>query len=350
MLPPVKAEQGMRSSLMVMKEFEASVMAKATVGMITSYKGISPHQINWLWHQTPHHFGQWGTMQLQANAPQPDFLLMYQFTEFVPKPKRPKGKLAWLKQWTQPASPASFDLSEKLRGVPKERIIFLLREPPLEEVVEKHKTLYRQAEAHCGYISGPDDFAPQPDYMPAIWYVTNSFRELNEMPPPEKVRPCSWITSGIDRTESHRQRLAFLKLLRDNQVPFDLFGRNLPTWSQPSGELGNKWHAMAPYRYNLAIENYADNRWYVSEKLWDALLAWCLPIYYGGSAADALLPPGSFIRLPSLDEKGMEFIREITATPDAWYEAKDAIAEARQIVLHKLNLMNWLSEFVDQHS
>jgi hypothetical protein len=40
----------------------------------------------------------------------------------------------------------------------------------------------------------------------------------------------------------------------------------------------------------------------------------------------------------------------MTATPDAWHAAKPAIAEARQIILHKLNLMNWLSEFVDLRS
>lgn len=38
----------------------------------------------------------------------------------------------------------------------------------------------------------------------------------------------------------------------------------------------------------------------------------------------------------------------MTKTPDAWYEAKDAIAEARQIILHELNLLNWLSNFVNK--
>ncbi|MCY7285118.1 MAG: glycosyltransferase family 10, partial [Cyanobacteria bacterium CAN_BIN43] len=145
---------------------------------------------------------------------------------------------------------------------------------------------------------------------------------------------------------NHRQRLAFLKLLQDNRLNFDLYGRNLPIWSNSFGSVANKSHALAPYYYNLAIENYADNGWYVSEKLWDALLSWCLPIYYGGSAADKLLPPGSFLKLPSLDEQGLRYIQEVTATPDAWYAAKDAIAEARQIILHKLNLVNWLSDFV----
>ena len=228
----------------------------------------------------------------------------------------------------------------------KERIIYLIREPPLEEIVHITKANYEQAKNYCGYVSGPDDFAPTPGYMPAIWYHPNSFRELNEMPPPEKTKLCSWITSGISRTTNHRRRLDFIKMLQDQKLNFDLYGRNLPVFANSNGSVNNKWHAMAPYYYNLAIENYADNDWYVSEKLWDSLLAWCLPIYYGGSAADKLLPPGCFLRLPSLDEKGVEFIKEVVATPNYWYAAKEAIAEARQIILHELNLLNWLSNFV----
>lgn len=61
-------------------------------------------------------------------------------------------------------------------------------------------------------------------------------------------------------------------------------------------------------------------------------------------------PLVAFLRLPSLDEKGVAYIQEITATPEAWYNRKEAIAEARQIILHKLNLLNWLSDFVEQFS
>ncbi|BAU04612.1 glycosyltransferase family 10 domain-containing protein [Fischerella sp. NIES-3754] len=312
-----------------------------TIGMISSYRALEK-QGDWLWQQTPHPFGVWGNIQMQALATQPDFLLMYQFNF----PKTPQKK-SWLGRFIRQKK-SEVKIENFLRGIPKERIIYLLREPPLDEVVEKHKLAYKEAQKYCGYVSGPDDFAPTPDYMPAIWYHANSFRDLHEMPPPEKTSTCSWITSGINRTANHRQRLEFLKSLQSSGIKVDFYGRDLPSWTKSSGELGNKWYGMAPYYYNLAIENYSSNNWYVSEKLWDALLAWCLPIYYGGSAADKLLPSGSFLRLPSLDEKGIVYIQEITATPDAWYEAKDAIAEARQIILHELNLLNWLSNFVKQ--
>lgn len=324
-------------------------MDQKIVGMISSYQALDPAPTDWLWKQTPHPFGHWGQAQILAQAPQPDFLLMYQFNF----PQKQSPQKSWLSRFYKQRKQRSSNLTElrsHLRGVPQERIIYLLREPPLDEVVEKHKSAYKAAQQYCGYVSGPDDFAPQPEYMPAIWYHSNSFAELNEMEPPQKVSMCSWITSGISRTENHRKRLEFLNLLQENEVKFDLYGRNLPVSAQSRGELSNKWHGMAPYYYNLAIENYADNDWYVSEKLWDSLLAWCLPIYYGGSAADKLLPPGSFLRLPSFDEKGLAYIQDVIANPDAWYAAKEAIAEARQIILNKLNLLNWLSEFVQNFS
>jgi hypothetical protein len=314
------------------------------VGMMSSYQGLNPSAQDWLWFQTPEHFGVWGNIQMLARSPQPDVLLLYQYNFPSSKPQQQ----SWLDRLRGSSKKNLVDMNVVLRGVPKERIVYLLREPPLEEVVNKHKQHYRKAQNYCGYVSGPDDFAPQPNYMPAIWYVNRSFQDLNDAPPPAKIRPCSWITSGIDRTANHRQRLEFLKLLQSNNIDFDLYGRNLPDWANSNGELRNKWHGMAPYYYNLSIENYADNDWYVSEKLWDALLAWCLPIYYGGPAANQLIPPESFVRLPSLDEKGIAYIRDVTANPDLWYERKEAIAEARQIILHKLNLLNWLSEFVER--
>lgn len=319
-------------------------MGKKTIGMITSYQGLT--QGDWLWKQTPQPFGVWKNIQLLKNEPNPDFLVMYQYDFLVAPPKR--SWLSALRQGQTQATPFKQLTQADRHGVPKDRTIYLLREPPLEEIVHKNTANYEAAKNYCGYVSGPDDFAPTPDYMPAIWYLNNSFRELNEMSIPEKTNRCSWITSGINRTANHRKRLAFLEQLQHTDLNVDLYGRNLPKTAQTRGELDNKWFGMAPYYYNLSIENYADNDWYVSEKLWDSLLAWCLPIYYGGTAADRLLPPGSFLRLPSLDAKGVAYIQEMTATPEAWYAAKDAIAEARQIILHKLNLLNWLAEFVEK--
>ncbi|KKI98196.1 glycosyltransferase family 10 domain-containing protein [Prochlorothrix hollandica] len=325
-------------------------MSLPIIGMVSSYPNLT--QSDWLWKQTPHGFGVWGQMQLQAQAPQPDWLLLYQYDIPALVPASPLPVSQRLRQvlgdrrWTRPSPPA-WDPQTVFRNVPPERRIFLRREPPLPEVLPRLSQSYDRVAAHCGYVSGPDDYAPHPDYMPAIWYVDQSFPALDSLPIPPKVRPCSWITSGINRSANHRDRLQFLQHLQE-RLPdsVDYYGRNLPDWVRSGGAVQNKWHCMAPYYYNLAIENYRDNSWYVSEKLWDALLSWCLPLYYGGSAADALIPPESFIRIPSLNDQGIAYIQEVIRSPDLWQERQEAIAEARQIILHKLNLMAWLSDFV----
>jgi hypothetical protein len=309
-------------------------MALKTIGMLTSYPDLT--QYDWLWNQTPHPLGVWGRIQMLAQSPKPDFLLLYQYDFPAPKQRR---RLSFLPR----AKTSSPEVAASFRGVPKERIICLMREPPLPEVADRHQRRYAQAESYCGYVAGPEDFAPHPDYMPAIWYVNCPFEFLNTPNVPPKFKACSWITSGISRTQNHRKRLDFLQQVQANNLDCDIYGRDL---LQGKGLLRNKWNGMAPYYYNLAVENFIDNDWYVSEKLWDALLSWCLPIYYGGPAAGKLLPEGSFLRLPSLDEKGIQYIQNVIATPDLWYERKALIAEARQIILHKLNLLNWLSEYV----
>ncbi|MDJ0681174.1 MAG: glycosyltransferase family 10 [Xenococcaceae cyanobacterium MO_167.B52] len=333
-------------------------MSQKKFAMLSGYKNLSTTR-DWLWKQTPHNFGIWKNIQILANASEPDFLLLYQY-DFNKRSLKTSNKSKFLvnsgkfrdltqKYFRSKSTNPKKQVHSLIQQVPEEKTIFLLREPPLPEIVKINQRNYQLASKYCGYVSGPDDLAPIPDYMPAIWYVNRPFSELDSGNIPEKSAFCSWITSGIARSQNHRQRLTFLKTLQDSEVKFDLYGRGLPQWSNSLGSVENKWHVMAPYYYNLAIENYAENDLYVSEKLWDALLSWCLPIYYGGSAADKLLPSGSFLRLPSLDQKGVAYIKEVTANPDAWYEAKDKIAEARQIILHELNLLNWLNNFVDQH-
>ena len=45
--------------------------------MLSSYPNLN--QGDWLWKQTPYPMGVWGNISIQANAPEPDYLLLYQF-------------------------------------------------------------------------------------------------------------------------------------------------------------------------------------------------------------------------------------------------------------------------------
>jgi hypothetical protein len=62
-----------------------------------------------------------------------------------------------------------------------------------------------------------------------------------------------------------------------------------------SGPIKNKQEILQRAKFSLVIEN-DDN--YVSEKLLDAMINGCIPIYRGGALSTEILPPGLFIDLP----------------------------------------------------
>ena len=68
-------------------------MSQKIVAMLSSYIGLQNRR-DWLWKQTPHPFGVWDNIQMLGNAPNPDFLLLYQFDFPLPPPPKP-----WWKSW-----------------------------------------------------------------------------------------------------------------------------------------------------------------------------------------------------------------------------------------------------------
>ena len=81
----------------------------------------------------------------------------------------------------------------------------------------------------------------------------------------------------------------------------------------------------------------------MTEKLWDPLVCWSLPIYFGSRAADKLIPPEAFIRLPDLGERGVRTVQEALADPGIWNRRLEAMAEARRRAMGELRLVEWLA-------
>lgn len=80
----------------------------------------------------------------------------------------------------------------------------------------------------------------------------------------------------------------------------DVMGRNWPASCNPLGESrGDGWqkeksNVLKGYAFNLAYEN-TFLPFYVTEKIWDAIIWGCLPIYHGTKGIYDVFPPGSFV-------------------------------------------------------
>src|SRR6185436_3361227 len=90
----------------------------------------------------------------------------------------------------------------------------------------------------------------------------------------KKDKVLSIVVSNKTFTKGHKKRFDFLqKIEKELGDTIDIFGFGFKT-------IEDKWDAIAPYKYHIAIENASYND-YWTEKLSDAFLGQTHPIYYG---------------------------------------------------------------------
>lgn len=223
-------------------------------------------------------------------------------------------------------------------GLRPERTTVLFYEPA-PYVKDRH---YEVARRHAARVYGTDERATHPIPLPSTWLIDDDVHRLRRETPGEKTVPLVMVTSGKSHLPGHTTRLRFLALLREAGVPLELFGRGLDPALAPRGPVSSKALVLRPARYALAIENHDRGDCYVTEKLWDPLLCWSLPLYHGPRAAERVLPEGSFVRLPDLGAAGVQAVREALAHPHWWEERLDAMAEARARILGDLRMVEWI--------
>jgi len=86
----------------------------------------------------------------------------------------------------------------------------------------------------------------------------------------------------------------------------DIYGKGWPEGMSKENSRGGEWRMrkqtlLSPYKFNLSFENtIAFN--YLTEKIWDSIESYCLPIYYGaGTNVYEIFPEGSFLDYSKFD-------------------------------------------------
>jgi hypothetical protein len=287
---------------------------------LTAFAG--PDNSRSAWHlarQTPGCTGQWGEYQFYINqqVPECDYWVVY-------------GGL--------------FD--EERTGCPAENTVLFTYEPPTVRayhpafaaqfgtVITCHTNLnhprvvQRQQAQYWGvgvsWLDGHEGPAKPLDYD-----------TLSAMPRLDKLRPLSVICSNNTMTEGHRQRVRFVEKLKAH------FGSTLDVFGRGFQPVVDKWDAIAPYQYHIALENCSVPH-YWSEKLADAYLAGAYPIYFGCPNLTEYFRPEGFtaIDLRNADQ-AIATIEEVLAR--GLYERRQAeLLEARRRVLDEYNLFPML--------
>ncbi len=182
--------------------------------------------------------------------------------------------------------------------------------------------------------------------------LSKDYDELKRIGTPEKTRLISIVTSNKSYTKGHRKRLAFVRRMQAHFGDrLDVFGPALGIADSEYDGIRfkyheDKWDAVAPYKYHIAIENslYED---YWTEKLADAFLAEAYPIYYGCPNAESYFDTDSFARI-DIEKPGEAIeIIENAIRGSAYEKAVPSIARSKSLILERYNLFPMLDAFTD---
>jgi hypothetical protein len=310
-----------------------------TVGVFSGYWPRADFLLNMTarsWGREDGSGGQVGRFRFVPNERKAD--VVFVFTEPV-WPKR--GLMPWWRRHWHRARGDYFRAKTRIAyewlGTPRDRTFVLLYEPP--PLAERFHDV---AGEYARTVWSPSEGRADAVRMPAWWMLFDEVEELRRSQPQEEAVEVVAITTGKTTLPGHVDRQRFLRRLIEVGVPVKIFGQGVSKELNPLGPVDSKGAVLKGARLTLALENYAEGDKYVSEKLWDPLLSWSVPIYYGSKAADAMIPSEAFIRLPNLGEEGVEVVKRAVADREARTRRLSALAEARRRVLDEHRLPRWL--------
>lgn len=167
--------------------------------------------------------------------------------------------------------------------------------------------------------------------------ATLRFEDLCRLGSTPKSKLVSLACSSKTITEGHRQRVRFIEKLKA------YFGADIDVYGRGFTPIADKWDAIAPYKYHIALENSRYPH-YWTEKLADAFLAGAFPIYHGAPNLNEYFPSGSFAEIDIADPDLALSITQQTIHNDLFDRSLKQIAAARNLVLTKYNLFAMLAE------
>ena len=175
------------------------------------------------------------------------------------------------------------------------------------------------------------------------WFYEKTYDQLNGQPLPLKKELISTVCSSKQMKHTlHEQRCYFTQQVKQKLSKLDIFGHGV----RP---IKYKSEALDSYKFHLAIENFrGPHHW--TEKLADAFLAGCCPIYYGCSNILDYFPEDSLILIDlNKPSEAFSIIKKAIDNPNEYEKRTPAIYEARQKILDTYNLPLMLSKIIEKN-
>ena len=162
----------------------------------------------------------------------------------------------------------------------------------------------------------------------------NYFSNMSQL---NKTKNISVFCSSVTWTENHKQRLRFVSKLKE------YFKDKLDWYGNGINSLERKWDGIAPYKYHLTLENQSTYN-VITEKLYDAFLGLCYPIYWGAPNVNDYFEDTSLTKININDLNGsIQIIEKIIN--ENYYEMNfDAILKSKNLCLFEFNVFHRIAE------
>ncbi len=184
------------------------------------------------------------------------------------------------------------------------------------------------------------------------WWLKYDYDYLMDLTPPKKTKDLCCIMSDTDGAHGRTQRKKWLKEYAINN-PVNIYGRieGIGMGKLGSGEHygGNHCHGkeevLEEHKYSIEVD-VGLTRNYFSERLFDSLLMWCFPFYYGSTNLEDFLPANCF--------RYIDIYSDVSQINE-WIESDirefymDDIAEARDLLLNKYQIWARIHEFINNN-
>ena len=279
-----------------------------------------------------------------ANGEPPDRLLSM-FKRYTPQNKGIWGQLEGVDNYKDAQVFGVVDYLPPNLGINEAQCVFLGAHPPSMQSY-KDMSQYRGIKSYdCAKEFGFGE----------IW-LDFTYDQLMEMNPPAKTKKLGAIVSNADTQFYHKKRIEWLKRFTDtNPQDFDLYGRIIPStesmkryyrgicgsWDARGAVSANgnnhmvgKEQVILSTQFLVEFDAFNENH-YFGERVFDCLLGWASPIYWGCTNLHKYLPKECFSYL-DIDGDGKD-VKDIISSN--LYESKlPFIKEARMVLLNELQL------------
>lgn len=180
-------------------------------------------------------------------------------------------------------------------------------------------------------------------HEPQLWYFNKTRTELENLIPPAKTNDLSVVSSDLTTLPGHKLRYAFVnKMIGHFKDKLHVYGRGF-------NPVSDKWQAIAPYKYSIAIENNVIPN-YFTEKITECFLSYTMPIYYGCPNIKEYFDERAMIIIDINDYKASINTIEKAISENRYEAGLKYIEESRKKVLNEYHVFAQLRKFAGNQS